>query len=172
MLNALRTMSETGIVAETPDGWLVVNFIKRQSALTDAERSQLYRERHNSVTTRDTKPSRSEGDDSISISPSNSLSSLEDRGMGEETKNAPALHLFTDVLGKFHGEGELKRWLVIVDAVGMKQAGELVAWADKKEIHLTNRPGLLDSLETAAKHWHEKQQSKQTKTFAEQLAEA
>ena len=172
MLNALRTMSETGIVAETPDGWLVVNFIKRQSALTDAERSQLYRERHNSVTTRDTKPSRSEGDDSISISPSNSLSSLEDRGMGEETKNAPAQHLFTDVLGKFHGEGELKRWLVIVDAVGMKQAGELVAWADKKEIHLTNRPGLLDSLETAAKHWHEKQQSKQTKTFAEQLAEA
>jgi hypothetical protein len=54
----------------------------------------------------------------------------------------------------------------------MKQAGELVAWADKKEIHLINRPGLLDSLETAAKHWHEKQQSKQTKTFAEQLAEA
>jgi hypothetical protein len=92
--------------------------------------------------------------------------------MGEETKNAPALHLFTDGLGKFHGEGELKRWLVIVDAVGMKQAGELVAWADKKEIHLINRPGLLDSLETAAKHWHEKQQSKQTKTFAEQLAEA
>ena len=29
MLKSLRTMSITGIVAETPDGWLVVNFAKR-----------------------------------------------------------------------------------------------------------------------------------------------
>jgi len=28
LVNALRSMSETGIVVETPDGWLVVNFAK------------------------------------------------------------------------------------------------------------------------------------------------
>jgi hypothetical protein len=113
-------------------------------------------------------------DTSISIesqSISQSDSSLKEE-KPEKTKYAPALCLFTDRFGKFHNEKELKRWLVIVDAVGAEQAETIAEWADKKEIHLTNRPGLLDSLETAAKHWHEKQQSKQTKTFAEQLAEA
>jgi hypothetical protein len=177
MLNALRTMSETGIVAETPDGWKVVNFEKRQMALSPTERSREFqkRKRNDCKTERFTNENEDktlESDDSLSSSSSESVSDSERGGVGEKTKEVPALHLFTDILGKFHGKGELERWLVIVDAVGMKQAGELVAWADKKEIHLINRPGLLDSLETAAKHWHEKQQSKQTKTFAEQLAEA
>ncbi len=158
MLKSLRAMSEIGIVAETPDGWLVVNFAKRQAALTDAERSQQYRERHNTVTKRDEEPSRSESDDSISISSSfsDSLSSLKE-GKQEKTKDAPALHIFTDVLGKLKGEAEVQRWLVIVDAVGKEQAQALVEWADKREIHLNNRAGLLNSLETAAKNWREKQ---------------
>jgi hypothetical protein len=72
-------------------------------------------------------------------------------------KESPALHLFIDRFGKFHGEKELKRWLVIVDAVGAEQAESIATWAEKKEIHFDNRPGLLDSLETAAKNWREKQ---------------
>jgi hypothetical protein len=174
VLKALRAMSEIGIVAETPDGWLVVNFEKRQKAINGAERIKEYRTRKD-VTKRyknSNEDVTNEESESISISSSKSFSNSERGGMGEKTKDAPALHLFTDVLGKFHCETECKRWLVIVEACGMKQAGELIAWADKKEIALTNRPGLLDSLETAAKNWHAKQQPKQGKTFEEQLAEA
>jgi hypothetical protein len=76
-------------------------------------------------------------------------------GSPEEKK---AIHFFVDHLGKFHGETEVKRWLAIVDAVGMRQAETIAAWAEKREIHLDNRPGLMDSLETAAKNWSAKKQ--------------
>ncbi len=76
-------------------------------------------------------------------------------GSPEEKK---ALHLFTDCLGLFHGEKDVKRWLAIVDVVGMEQAEAIITWAEKREIHLANRPGLLDSLETAAKNWNETKQ--------------
>ena len=45
MLDALRTMSEIGIVAKTPDGWLVVNFKKRQNCKS-YDRVMRYRERY------------------------------------------------------------------------------------------------------------------------------
>jgi hypothetical protein len=69
-----------------------------------------------------------------------------------------ALTIFKDHFGKFHGERELKRWLTVVDLVGMEQAETMASWAEKREIHMDNRPGLMDSLETAAKNWHEKVQ--------------
>jgi DnaD/phage-associated family protein len=81
MLSALRTMSEIGIVAETPDGWRVVNFSKRQAALSSAERVSEYRkrERNDGVTKRYKKcndgalhPSSSD-----SVSPSGSVTSGE-----------------------------------------------------------------------------------------------
>ena len=68
----------------------------------------------------------------------------------------PAIELmFTDVLGRFYGENERKRWLILAEAVGLPRAQELIDWANKKEIHLVNRPSLLNSLETAAKKWRE-----------------
>jgi len=45
MLNSLRTMSEVGIVAETPDGWRMVDFAEQQAAMGGAERMQQYRKR-------------------------------------------------------------------------------------------------------------------------------
>ena len=72
--------------------------------------------------------------------------------MGEKT-NKPALDLFAGYFGKFRNQSEISRWLVIFEAAGKKQSDELAAWAFKKEIHLLNRGGLLDSLETAAKNW-------------------
>jgi hypothetical protein len=94
-------------------------------------------------------------------------------GSPEEMK---ALHAFTDCLGKFHGEKEVKRWLTIVDAIGIDRAGDIIAWAEKREIHLDNRPGLMDSLETAAKKWLQPRQTKPIKgdntDFFKKLAEA
>jgi hypothetical protein len=68
----------------------------------------------------------------------------------------PALEQFRGYFGKFLSEKELLRWLTIFEAVGQDKADRLAVWAFKREIHLTNRGGLLDSLETAAKNWHDK----------------
>jgi hypothetical protein len=76
--------------------------------------------------------------------------------------NKISLDLFRDALGKFHGEKELYRWALIYDSVGPQIANELVEWAKKNEIHLTNRPKLLNSLETAARKWIKKPAKKQT----------
>jgi hypothetical protein len=65
--------------------------------------------------------------------------------------------LFKNHFGKFLSEKELRRWGVLYEAAGKVCANELIAWAFKKEIHLMNRGGLLDSLETAAKNWGDKQ---------------
>lgn len=69
----------------------------------------------------------------------------------------PELDLFVGYLGKFLSEKEISRWRILYEAVGKDRSEELLSWAFKKEIHLTNRAGLLDSLETAAKNWREKQ---------------
>lgn len=55
---ALRALSEVGVVHETPQGWVVTNFAKRQDAVPDAERKRYQRKvsrsRHEFVTKRDT----------------------------------------------------------------------------------------------------------------------
>jgi hypothetical protein len=83
-----------------------------------------------------------------------------------ELINKPALDLFKGCFGKFLSEKELKRWLILSEAAGWERAEELTEWALKKEIHLENRPGLLDSLETAAKNWREKPKRTNGKTPA------
>jgi hypothetical protein len=76
----------------------------------------------------------------------------------ETQGNSPSekayLDLFKGYFGKFRSEKELKRWEVIYEAAGKDNTEQLAEWAFKKEIHLTNRGGLMDSLETAAKNWH------------------
>lgn len=76
--------------------------------------------------------------------------------------NKDALDLFKTYLGKFLGTKELYRWTLIYDSVGPQVATELVEWAKKNEIHLANRPRLLNSLETAARKWNKKPAKKQT----------
>ncbi len=73
-----------------------------------------------------------------------------------ENINKQALELFKGCFGKFNSEKELVRWNDLFQAVGWERAEQLTEWALKKEIHLENRSGLLDSLETAAKNWREK----------------
>jgi hypothetical protein len=67
--------------------------------------------------------------------------------------NKVSLDLFAARFGKFNSQRELERWCILYNSVGPERAGELIEWAFKKEIHLANRPGLVDSLETAAKKW-------------------
>lgn len=66
------------------------------------------------------------------------------------------LDLFKGYFGKFLSQKELERWDTLYEATGKERAEELAQWAFKKEIHMMNRAGLLDSLETAAKNWREK----------------
>lgn len=147
LVKSLRSLGEIGIVCESGDRWKVTSFEKRQAALTNTERVQAFRKRK--VTEDETKrfTDVNEGDVNESISVSSSVSdSLEEGGTGGET-------IFRERFGKFNSQKESKRWLVLFEAVGKDAAESLADWALKKEIHLNNRPGLMDSLETAAKNW-------------------
>lgn len=70
-----------------------------------------------------------------------------------DNKQIPEILVFADHFGHFNGEREKKRWVALYEAIGAVRAEEIATWAEKKEIHMMNRGGLLDSLETAAKKW-------------------
>lgn len=75
-----------------------------------------------------------------------------------ETQGNPineTLELFKGYFNKFLSVKEAKRWEVIYESIGKDKAEEVAAWAFKKEIHMMNRSGLMDSLETAAKKWRD-----------------
>jgi len=55
--------------------------------------------------------------------------------------------------GGFNGKRERERWQTLSEAIGFPRLQEIADWAEKREIHMTNRGALLDSLETAAKKW-------------------
>jgi hypothetical protein len=76
--------------------------------------------------------------------------------------NPITAQLFIDTFGDFNSQKEQERWGILYDSIGPDRAKEIIAWAEKKEIHLANRPSLIDSLETAAKKWQTGQQRKQT----------
>jgi hypothetical protein len=67
--------------------------------------------------------------------------------------NKAPLEHFTGYFGKFNSVNEIERWQILYEIIGKDQAEALLSWAFKKEIHMMNRAGLLDSLETAAKNW-------------------
>lgn len=171
LVKSLRALSEIGVVRESGDHWKVTNFEKRQSALTTTERVQAFRERKRNEDETKSYSNDNEADvyDSVSSSDSlssDSLSSEEGEGMGEGETPAK---LFTNAFGDFKGKRETARWQTIFEAVGQARAEDLIAWASKREIHLENRPSLLDSLETAAKNWTEKANGKHKRTPAEAL---
>jgi hypothetical protein len=76
--------------------------------------------------------------------------------------NPITAQLFMDAFGQFNSQHEQERWGTLYDSVGPDRARELITWAEKKEIHLANRPSLIDALETAAKGWKTPAQRKQT----------
>jgi hypothetical protein len=143
LTESLQALSRVGVVHETPEGWVVSHFKERQYS-ESLERVRRYRNAKGNATGNE------DVTDDSSLSISDSDLSLEREGLGEETKTA--LKLFQDHFGKFLSEKEIKRWLALFDAA-KGTAEELINWAFKKEIHLENRAGLLDSMETAAKNW-------------------
>jgi len=83
---SLRTLSEIGIVHETPQGWVVTNFKESQAAISSTQRVQAYRQRkgvgkkmkrrgNEDETEEERSPSSSNSSVSISNSISNSNSS-------------------------------------------------------------------------------------------------
>ena len=70
---SLQALSKVGVVHETPDGWAVTNFGKRQEAISSTERVRQYRKRERNEN--ETKRSNNETanvSDSVSVSPSDS----------------------------------------------------------------------------------------------------
>ena len=140
---------------ETPQGWVVTNFKERQYS-ESYERMKRYRER-NKERNRDGHCNDSVTDDeSIYISNSSSLSDSEEGGVGGETSPPPrnaAEEEFSAHFGSFYSKRERERWQTLSEAIGFPRLQEIADWAEKREIHMTNRGALLDSLETAAKKW-------------------
>jgi hypothetical protein len=146
-------------VHETPEGWVVTNFAKRQERAEGAERTRQYRERlrnsDESVTKRHEKC-----DDDVSLTLNLNSSSLSDsdslniNGSEKEISlRSPLEAEFIAHFGGFNGNRERERWQTLSEAIGFPRLQEIADWAEKREIHMTNRGALLDSLETAAKKW-------------------
>jgi len=70
-------------------------------------------------------------------------------------KDRAALEFFTDTFGALLSANEGRRILALKERYNgrLEQA---IEWAAKKEIHLENRPGLVDSLETACAGWRDR----------------
>jgi hypothetical protein len=160
LTESLRSLSEVGVVHETPEGWVVTNFSKRQERVEGAERTRLYRERlrnsDESVTKRHEKC-----DDDVSLTLNLNSSSLSDSDSlninappeKENLLRTPLEAEFIAHFGGFNGKRERERWRTLSEAIGFPRLQEIADWAEKREIHMINRGALLDSLETAAKKW-------------------
>jgi hypothetical protein len=168
LTESLQALSEVGVVHETPQGWMVTNFKKRQYS-ESVERMRRYRKRNGYGNSDGSGDGAVTEDDSISYSVS--ASSPEERGTGGETKPPPTLAEaeFMAHFRSFNGRREVQRWETLVEAIGLARAQEIAAWAERKEIHMTNRGGLMDSLETAARKWIENPSTSGKTSFLEQL---
>jgi len=147
---------------ETPQGWVVTNFKKRQYS-DSYERTKRYRERYKEHHSDGTRDGNVTEDDSIYYSCSSSFSDSEEGGVGGETPAEPVQakpppgnaveEEFSAHFGSFYSKRERERWQTLYEAIGFARLSEIAAWAEKREIAMVNRGALLDSLETAAKKW-------------------
>jgi hypothetical protein len=91
----------------------------------------------------------------------NNDDSPEIRKSGKMTPEIRAqLDVFTGRFGKFFNRQEIDRYLALVSDHGPDKIREVLQWAERKEAHLTNRPALLDTLETAAANWNSRKEGK------------
>lgn len=93
LAETLSALTQVGVVHETPEGWKVTHFEKRQERIDGAERTRLYRERLRESDGSSQK-SHKKGDVDVSLSSSSTSSSVsvspsdsEERGTGGETGN-------------------------------------------------------------------------------------
>jgi len=92
-----------------------------------------------------------------SLSIDQSIDSLIKESSENQKSKSPSDAEFFSHFGNYNNQREQKRWIAMVESVGFEQAQRIADWAEKKEIHFTNRGGLLDSMETAAKNWKQGQ---------------
>lgn len=149
----LSALTQVGVVHETPEGWIVTNFSKRQRS-EEYERVKKYIEKKRINT--DINTGINTNIDSISISSSLSDSVLGRGGMGEKPPPTPEDSEFRAHFGEYLSNAEQSRWIALSEAIGFERLQEIASWAEKKEIHMTNRGGLMGSMETAAQGWKDK----------------
>ena len=156
----LSALTQVGVVHETPEGWVVTNFSKRQERAEGAERTRQYRERLRN-SDEDVTKRHEKCDDDVSLTLNLNSSSLSDSDSlniyappeKENLLHSPLEAEFIAHFGGFNGKRERERWKTLSEAIGFPRLQEIADWAEKREIHMTNRGALLDSLETAAKKW-------------------
>jgi DnaD/phage-associated family protein len=84
--DALMALSQVGEVEETPDGWRLTQY-KRRQVSESLERTRRYRDRHRDASQSEHSDGDVAGDSPLSSSLNSDSDSLERGGMGEKTKN-------------------------------------------------------------------------------------
>jgi DnaD/phage-associated family protein len=117
LVKSLRTLSEIGVVHETPEGWVVTHFQQRQAPSSSSERVREFRKRNGTETNRSKKRNEAaveeERNTSASASVSESISicesesddldfdSADDRDPGPDGQGKPtALLIYEQNIGK------------------------------------------------------------------------
>jgi len=105
--------------------------------------------------TKGVTPVEKEGVTPMSPEPSvnHQLTIINNKDQVSSKARTPADAEFYSHFGNYYNQREQKRWIALIESVGFEQAQRIADWADKREIYMTNRTGLLDSMETAAKNW-------------------
>lgn len=93
-----------------------------------------------------------------------SLGLKKDKKISKESSLTPEQHSqlsqFVDRFGKFNNTQEAETILALFEKHGNPKMLEVFDWVFKKEIHLTNRPSLVDSIQTAAERWSGRKERK------------
>ena len=119
--DALRALMEVGVVAKTPDGWLIVKFAERQKPVSGGERMRQYRKRNrNEPVTKSNHDRVTPSSSSSSSVSENQYESLYDSwnwvpSTPLEADKHPALVLFKTATGLLPGEGDWERaigWII------------------------------------------------------------
>lgn len=152
VLNTLEALRQNSMIIKNGMSRLgTVNYTVNIPFLTSLVHQIDYHEQYNTpdmgVSTPDVKGSKPGGKSSTPDIPYPSLTTI------EPSFNNKQISIFEDHFRSFNGKRERERWETLLEAIGPARAEEIAAWAERKEIHMTNRGGLMDSLETAARKW-------------------
>jgi len=150
-------LAAINFLVECEEGIMIRKFSERQAPVPSTERSR----QHRIVKQKSIYTERNGNDDATKRDGDTEEDTEEDiekiNNNTATSSKSPTDAEFFAHFGNFNNQREQKRWIALVESVGFEQAQRIAEWAEKKEINMTNRMGLMDSMETAAKNWKQGQ---------------
>jgi hypothetical protein len=141
----LEALAECGLLSLENGAWHVINFMKRQEAMTDADRQRRHREqqRREQYYGQTTEPSQPSHD---AVTDCNVDTETDTE---KETEQTPAEKAFFSIWGPFQTEGDRNDILSVEEQIGSDAACEIIQWARRKHIS----DNLIQAIVSAAGKW-------------------